>query len=286
MNRHSFIFRLLLALVSFAPCLSAQVLNVETKIFTRDGLSFNYPADWTLIDKSTPQAQHLSLSKPKTATLIMIVAYRDLISNKEQFQLALGTITNPYLDNIARNFAASGRSVERTYPCIEMEGVKVSGVRIHGISQNEQSTGEVYAFAKGRRFINLIYIRADKDASQGGVAWEAILKTLKISNPDATVASQPFSDKVVSGGVLNGKALRMPAPEYSGFARSARASGTVVVDVTVDENGNVISAKAVTGHPLLRKAAEDAALHTKFTPTRICEQPVKVNGSINYNFVL
>ncbi len=91
---------------------------------------------------------------------------------------------------------------------------------------------------------------------------------------------------VVSGGVLNGKAISLPKPPYPQIAKTARASGTVSVQVMIDENGNVISASAVSGHPLLRAAAVQAARSAKFTPTKLSGQPVKVTGVINYNFGL
>jgi len=59
----------------------------------------------------------------------------------------------------------------------------------------------------------------------------------------------------ISGGVLNGKAISLPKPNYPPIARQAHASGTVVVQVTIDENGSVISAHAVSGHPLLQAVA-------------------------------
>jgi protein TonB len=91
---------------------------------------------------------------------------------------------------------------------------------------------------------------------------------------------------VVSGGVLNGKAISLPKPPYPAIARTARASGTVTVQVTIDENGNVVSASAVSGHPLLRAAAVQAARQARFSPTKLSGQPVKVSGVINYNFGL
>jgi TonB family protein len=90
----------------------------------------------------------------------------------------------------------------------------------------------------------------------------------------------------ISGGVLNGKAISLPKPAYPAVARAARASGTVVVQVTVDEEGNVISARAVSGHPLLQASATSAARQAKFSPTKLAGQPVKVTGVITYNFVL
>ncbi|MGH9930501.1 MAG: energy transducer TonB [Pyrinomonadaceae bacterium] len=89
----------------------------------------------------------------------------------------------------------------------------------------------------------------------------------------------------ISGGVLNGKAISLPKPAYPPIARQAHASGTVVVQVTIDENGNVISAHAVSGHPLLQAVAVQAARGARFSPTKLSGQPVKVTGVITYNFV-
>ena len=91
--------------------------------------------------------------------------------------------------------------------------------------------------------------------------------------------------KVISGGVLNGKAANLPKPEYPPAARAVRASGTVTVQVLVDVDGKVITASAVGGHPLLQSAAVTAARAARFAPTLLSGQPVKVSGVIVYNFV-
>jgi protein TonB len=96
---------------------------------------------------------------------------------------------------------------------------------------------------------------------------------------------KPTPHAPISGGVLNGKAVRLVQPPYPPIARSAHASGQVVVQVLIDENGNVVAAHATSGHPLLQAAATNAARASKFTPTKLSGQPVKVNGVIIYNFV-
>ncbi len=95
--------------------------------------------------------------------------------------------------------------------------------------------------------------------------------------------AQPM--KPISGGILNGKAISLPKPEYPAIARAAEASGAVHVQITVDEAGEVISARAVSGHPLLQAAAVAAAQQAKFAPTKLSGQPVKITGVIVYNFV-
>jgi TonB family protein len=88
----------------------------------------------------------------------------------------------------------------------------------------------------------------------------------------------------INGGVLNGKATNLPQAEYPAAARAVRASGTVSVQVVVDEEGKVISAQAVSGHPLLRTAAVTAARQAKFSPTTLNGNPVKITGVLTYNF--
>ena len=97
---------------------------------------------------------------------------------------------------------------------------------------------------------------------------------------------QPGAGRVVSGGVLNGKAVKKPHPVYPPIAKAARAQGTVAVQILVDEEGYVISAAAVSGHPLLQQASVWAARQARFSPTRLEGQPVKVSGVVTYNYVL
>jgi TonB family protein len=89
----------------------------------------------------------------------------------------------------------------------------------------------------------------------------------------------------ITGGVLNGRAISLSVPKYPKEARKAHDSGQVRVQVLIDERGVVISAKAIEGPDSLREAAVSAALQSRFTPTRLMGQPVKVNGVIIYNFV-
>ena len=99
------------------------------------------------------------------------------------------------------------------------------------------------------------------------------------------IKKTPASRKIVNGGVLNGKALSLPRPPYPASAKSLHISSTVAVRVIIDETGKVISARAVSGHPLLRQAAVDAARQATFAPTILLGQAVSVKGVITYTFV-
>ena len=105
------------------------------------------------------------------------------------------------------------------------------------------------------------------------------------SEPPPTPAPRPIL-KPVSGGVLNGTAINLPPPIYPDAAKRMRTSGTVSVEVILDETGKVVSATATSGPQILRDAAVQAALKARFSPTKLSGQPVKVSGVINYKFAL
>ncbi|MGI9106107.1 MAG: TonB family protein [Pyrinomonadaceae bacterium] len=90
----------------------------------------------------------------------------------------------------------------------------------------------------------------------------------------------------ISGGVLNSRAISKPAPVYPAIAGVARAAGVIAVRVVVDETGNVIFAKAISGHPLLRQAATQAAYQARLAPALLGGEPIKVTGTLTYDFVL
>lgn len=106
-----------------------------------------------------------------------------------------------------------------------------------------------------------------------------------ISDSPKKTSQENSSDDTEKGYVLNGRALKLPTPDYPAAARAVRAGGAVKVRVSVNEKGEVTAAEAVSGHPLLRQAAEEAAKQAEFEPTLINEKPTKISGVIVYNFI-
>lgn len=100
----------------------------------------------------------------------------------------------------------------------------------------------------------------------------------------AAETTQKPKQTIVTGGVVNGQATSLPKPIYPAAAKIVKASGEVNVQIIIDEAGNIVSAKAVSGHPLLRAVSEKAAFSAKFRPTLLSNQPVKVSGIIVYKF--
>ncbi len=88
-----------------------------------------------------------------------------------------------------------------------------------------------------------------------------------------------------SSGVSPGAATRKVWPVYPAIAKEIGASGDVQVQILISETGAVIEASAISGHPVLRKAAEDAARRWVFKPTELEGKPVKQPGILMFKFV-
>ncbi len=91
--------------------------------------------------------------------------------------------------------------------------------------------------------------------------------------------------QVVQLGQLNTLAVKLAVPVYPQLAQKLNIQGKVTVQVTLDEEGKVVSAKATDGQALLRSACEDATRSSKFKPTIVGNRAVKATGYVVYNFV-
>ncbi len=104
-------------------------------------------------------------------------------------------------------------------------------------------------------------------------------------NSDDKVPVAKRVPKVINGGVVNGKAVSLPAPVYPKEARIKGAKGKVDVQIFINENGDILSACALNDvDKSLAEAAENAAYRAKFRPTTLSGNPVSVFGILTYIF--
>jgi protein TonB len=108
----------------------------------------------------------------------------------------------------------------------------------------------------------------------------------RVNATPAPTPQRPNGPVLLTSQIIASKTLSKPAPPYPIVAKQAHIQGPVAVQIVIDEQGRVISARATSGNPLLQSAAVQAAYQARFTPTTLNGQAVKVTGSITYNFVL
>jgi TonB family protein len=181
-------------------------------------------------------------------------------------------------------------------------------------------SGTAQVFATRKRFYSIVYLNTKKDDAVQDEFLSSFVLPEKTAAPPATVAAaaqgttegpanpapaeaakpaaneEPKQDDAqkpateagkrapISAGVLNGKAISLPKPDYPPDARAAGAEGVVVVQVMVDEQGNVTEARPISGPKQLQEVSVNAALQAKFSPTLVSGEPVKVTGVLVYNF--
>ncbi len=96
----------------------------------------------------------------------------------------------------------------------------------------------------------------------------------------------PVSGKTSLPELVEGTRVETGKPKDLKTAKNSKVKGSVIVEIVVNEKGKVISAKAISGEKVLQEAAVKAALAARFTPTLLDGSPVKVKGTITYNFGL
>ncbi len=99
-----------------------------------------------------------------------------------------------------------------------------------------------------------------------------------------SISEPPAALQTVALGQLKSYAVKLETPVYPLNAKQFKIDGAVTVQITLDEEGKVLSAKASDGHSLLRAASEEAARKSKFKPVRIGDRAVRATGFIIYSF--
>ena len=252
--------------------------------FSTEGISFDYPAGYSVTDESTDEAQQFVITRRGSSVQLTIVVTRRMIERNEMpaaIENFKEGIINKAAITLGQVDSPGGTPVQT-----QLGPRQAEGVRLQSVGKRRKSADVIW-LRWNFRLIAATFIRSDVDETVESRLWETVRSSLKVEAPviGRLPDGIPSTERAVQGGVLNGKALELPKPVYPAIARAAHASGTVVVQVLIDEEGNVVSARAVSGHPLLQAASVAAAREAKFEPMTLAGEPVKVTGVIQYNFV-
>jgi hypothetical protein len=245
--------------------------------FTKEDITFYYPENWHVSDRSSAMVNQLNLAPNMGNVLIIISVYRPKLTQDDEFYSLRNFIAKPLVGNIAKDF---DKLVE-TGSCVHFMDKTIPGQRSTGILANEQSTVSSFSVVINNKFVNLIYLKQDKESSIGDPAWEMLLKTFQLRGTDNKTA-QVLLD-LQSDAVKNEKG-EIARPTYPSSAGILYVDTVIKVRVTIDEKGKVVLAEPISGQINLRPAAIVAAKASKFAPTYICGEPTKVTTVINFIF--
>ena len=270
---------------SLSVSVYAQSAGSELSHFAADQISFDYPAGYSVKDESTTEAHRLIITRKGSSVQLTIVALRRW-TLKNELPAATENLKEPLLKQVAVTLGQGKNSPAGTSFQTQVGPKQAEGIRLRSTGKRP-TTGEVIWLRLKFHLVGFAFVRSDADEAVGSLLWQTVSSSFKVEGMVVTAAKPGAAptENASTGGVLNGKALALPQPAYPPLARAAHASGTVTVQVLIDEEGNVIKAAAVDGHPLLQAASVAAAREAKFTPTLLEGEPVKVTGVIQYNFI-
>ena len=107
----------------------------------------------------------------------------------------------------------------------------------------------------------------------------------RTSNPPAPPLSAP-APVAAPKVVRDPKLLSSSRVAYPTAAKQANVQGNVTISASVDANGNVVAAKALSGPLLLRQAAVDSVKQWKYSPAQEDGKPVPAQVKVNIDFRL
>lgn len=264
----------LVFLFVFTHILFAQ--GVKTVSFKE--FSFDYPADWRLIDKSTENSQQFNLMPQNGNVLIMLISFPNRVSTYDDFNRIRTESTQSIADRIYSRFNKTGNARKESV-CTIIGNNDIPGDRIMGAYNEDPSTADMFHFAMNEKFFSLIYLRDDKESSKSDSVWNNIIKSFNVKD----FKTDKFNLIIDIGNdeVLNWRATKLVRPL---FPFKNKGSGSVKVRIVIDEKGKVISAKGISGAWVYFSYAENAAEDSKFEPALICGKPGKISGVLTYTF--
>ena len=171
--------------------LCCMVVMAQTpKNFAKNGLSFDYPGEWTVTDDSTGDAQQITLSKFDSDAQMRIFVHKGRIS-EEKLPEAKKAFIDPYIASTVKQFVTMGAKPEQKPDTSEIGGVKADGVVISASLGDEAGAARIYWAIVGQRVVVLTFFGPDAQTKKLTPAWDLIRTSLKIVDPKATPSPSP-----------------------------------------------------------------------------------------------
>lgn len=186
--------RAIICVFALALLLGASVSAQNNKHFSKDGLSFDYPDGWNIVDESNSDAQQLTLGRADSEAMIKFFVHRGKVNTPEKFAQAKTKIIDPYLNYTEKQFLQMGAKPERVAATTQIAGASAEGVRLTASLDGEPGEAGVYWTTIGERLIVLTLFGPDKAIKKAAPTWDAVRNSLKIEAPAPKASPSPKSN--------------------------------------------------------------------------------------------
>ena len=177
-------------IVAIALCLltiSAPAQDPNVKHFEKDGLSFDYPANWQISDQSTGQMQFLELSQGDVT--IRVRSPREWLKTPDKEAHAKKLFQDQYVDSFATQFEQQGMQPKRSPVTTQLGGGDAEGVRLRVVMDRQGGGLDSYYRIMSDRLVHLSILGSERDIAKDAPAWDMIRNSLKVEPPPQPKAS-------------------------------------------------------------------------------------------------
>ncbi|HEX7723318.1 MAG TPA: hypothetical protein VF397_14255 [Pyrinomonadaceae bacterium] len=164
----------------------AQDPNV--KHFEKDGLSFDYPANWQISDQSTGQMQYVQIARDGYAE-IRIRTPREWLKTPDKEAAAKKLIQDQYVDTFASQIQQAGMSPKRSTAATQISGADAQGARVRAVMDGEPGGMDSYFNVVSDRLVQMSIIGSEKEIAKSTTVWDMIRNSLKVEPPPQPKAS-------------------------------------------------------------------------------------------------
>ena len=186
---HSFAAIVLLAVWSISAL--AQTPAADGKQLSKDGLSFNYPNGWTLVDESNADAQNFNIGRADSEAQVRVFVFRTPVPTPERLAEAKKVLVDPYVASTMRQFEQMGAKPQKSAATTEIAKVASEGVRIAASLEGVPGAAEIYWGVVGNRLVVLTQLGPDRALKQASPAWDAIRNSIAIAEPNPAPKPTP-----------------------------------------------------------------------------------------------
>ena len=156
--------------------------NPNVKHFDKEGLSFDYPANWQFSDQSSGQMQYLQMARDGYAE-IRIRAPREWLSTPEKEAAAKKLIQDQYVDSFVSQVEQAGMHPKRSVATSQISGADAEGARVRAVMDGEPGGMDSYFRIVSARFVQMSIIGSEKEIANSAPTWDLIRNSLKVEPP-------------------------------------------------------------------------------------------------------
>jgi hypothetical protein len=183
--------RKLFLVAAMASLFGAALAQNSNQHFAKDGLSFDYPAGWTIDEsKSSSQMQYLTLGRDGYA-LVVVRAPRALVDTPDKETNAKKLMQEGFVDAWIKNFEGQGAKPERSAITTEIAGGPAECTRLSASLEGEPGRVDICYRLLEKKMVQIAIIGSTKDITRTTPAWDSIRNSLKIEPPPQKASPTP-----------------------------------------------------------------------------------------------